>query len=146
MMDLAKTAPLGSSYLKRYQILIQTLDRVWQRLIRELSPHLRAYPKWSKLKRPLREGDVGVMVDEGLRNHFPLVSIHRIDLSADGHGRRLILAQGKKTYRRSLSNFVYLFSPEESGGAESDGADRSESGGAESDGADHSERPVSPNP
>ena len=113
MTDLARTAPLGSSYLEKYKVLIEVLDRVWQRLIKELAPHLRAYPKWSQVKRPLRVGDVGVLVEENLRNHFPLVYIADIDLSADGRGRRLTLAQGKKRLRRSLSNFVLLFSPDD---------------------------------
>ena len=110
MTDLAKTAPLGSSYLKRYHLMIDVLDRVWKRLIRELSPPLRAYPKWSQHRDPIKVGDVGILVEENLRNHFPLVYVAEIDLSADGHGRRLTLQQGAKKFKRSLVNFVYLFS------------------------------------
>ena len=112
MAGLARTAPLDSSYVARYKILIQTLARVWWRLIWELAPHLKAYPKWANLKRPLQKGDVSVMIEEGLRNHFPLVYIDSIDVSRDGQGRQLTFAQGKKLFHRNLASFVYLFSPD----------------------------------
>ena len=75
MQDIAPSSLSPSSFTQSYTRVNNTLDKFWKRLILELSSHLRAYPKWSTIKRNIQVGDIGVLLDESKRNFFPLVIV-----------------------------------------------------------------------
>ena len=114
MRDLAGSKFEASSYTNRYTSVNKSLDLFWKRLVRELSPHLRTYSKWSNIQRDLCKNDIGVYLNENIRNKFPLVIITKVYPSADGKIRRLEVFDGKKTFKASIGNFSLLISEEKS--------------------------------
>ena len=108
MSDLAPVNLTSSTYLERFQKVNEMLDLFWKRLIVELSPHLMAYKKWSGVHRNIQIGDVGILMDENKRNHFPLVKVDKVFPSKDGQVRKLSLCSGKKKYIRGLDRFALV--------------------------------------
>ena len=84
------------------------LDQFWRRLINELTPRLQTYPKWNKLRREVAEGDIGVLLEDNLRNKYPLVRIEKAIKSHDGITRRITVSDGKKSWERNITHFVPL--------------------------------------
>ena len=114
MSDLAPVNLNTSSFLAKFEKVNEMLDLFWKRLIVELSPHLLAYKKWSGLQRNIRVGDVGVLMDENKRNHFPLVRVEKVFPSKDDNVRKLSLRSGKKTFIRGLDKFSLVLPNNES--------------------------------
>ena len=107
MSDLAINGNFASAsnFLQRYAKLNEMLDAFWQRLIRELSPQLRSYPKWTGVTRDIQVDDIGVILDESKRNHFPLVRVTKVHPSKDGHVRSITVTDGRREALRSISKF-----------------------------------------
>ena len=106
--DIAPPFLPSDKFITRYAKVNKLLDQFWQRLINELTPRLQTYPKWNKLRREVAEGDIGVLLEDNLRNKYPLVRIEKAIKSHDGITRRITVSDGKKSWERNITHFVPL--------------------------------------
>ena len=106
--DIAPPFLPSDKFIARYAKVNKLLDQFWQRLINELTPRLQTYPKWNKLRREVAEGDIGVLLEDNLRNKYPLVRIEKAIKSHDGITRRITVSDGKKSWERNITHFVPL--------------------------------------
>ena len=112
MQDLSPSQFTTSSILQRYIHINAALDRFWKRLITELTPQLRAFKKWTGLKRNVRVGDVGVLVDPGFRNVYKLARVIEVFPSRDGLVRRLRLKTAESIFERNVTHFAIILEAE----------------------------------
>jgi hypothetical protein len=61
------------SAAKRYRKITQVLGIFWQKLIAELSTHLRKYNTWIAETRGVKLGDIALLIDPKKRGLMPLV-------------------------------------------------------------------------
>jgi hypothetical protein len=106
-----------NQYTGKFQELERILDSFWSRLVSESATAIREYNKWYRQYGDLKEGDIVCVLDEKVRNHFPLGIITAVHPSADGHVRkvevRTIVNGVPKVYTRPLHRVYYLCGPDD---------------------------------
>jgi hypothetical protein len=130
----AELAPLteevATKYTLRFDFITALLDQFWARLVLELTTHLRTYTKWPTTKREVQVGDIAVLLAATKRNSFPLVRVTQVDPGRDGIGRRIVVFNGKKYSRRSITNISIILQQDNPEGVELSEADKAGNSGA----------------
>jgi hypothetical protein len=80
-----------------YNRVFNMLDTFWNRLVAELSTHLRLYNMWMAKTR----------------GATPLIRIAQVETGLDGHIRRVICFEGFKHFARAISSIAVLLPVEE---------------------------------
>ena len=103
------TSSKSQSLAKRWFHVQETLDKLWQRFIREVVPHLNVMNSWTTKRRDLQVGDVVVVFEEKQRGVWPLgVIVETITNAQDGHARRAKVRCNGRELVRSLSRLLVV--------------------------------------
>ncbi|XP_039431214.1 uncharacterized protein LOC120414198 [Culex pipiens pallens] len=85
----------GAALRNSWNQIQHALDEFWRRWVREYLPTLSRRSKWFEETRPLREGDLVVVVDEGTRNRWQRGRVLRTYPGKDGRVRRVDVQTAK---------------------------------------------------
>lgn len=92
-----------------YEKKEQFANRCWKRFIVEYLPELTLRSKWYEPKRPLKIGDIVVVVDKDLpRNNYPKGRIIDVRTSKDGQVRSATVQTANGIYDRPVVKLALL--------------------------------------
>ena len=108
------TTPTASQHLRRWALVQQINQSLWDRWLKTYLQSRFARSKWQKTTRPMREGDIVLVKDITLRRrNWPLARITKTFPGSDGISRAVeILCNGKK-YTRAVHLLCPLIQQED---------------------------------
>ncbi|XP_055585267.1 uncharacterized protein LOC129738106 [Uranotaenia lowii] len=83
-------------------------DMFWRRWVREYMPELTRPTKWLAETRPVRVGDLVIIVDEARRNGWVRGRVNEVIPGQDGRIRKAMVQTQKGLTRQSVSKLVVL--------------------------------------
>ena len=94
----------------RWRRVQQLVAQVWSRWLKEYLPTLNRRPKWTKVVKDMKKGDVVLALESNLsRGRWPLGRIVEIYPGRDGHTRVAKVQCGEKTVVLPVHKLVPLF-------------------------------------
>jgi hypothetical protein len=97
----------------RYKQITQVLGIFCQKLIAELSTHLRKYNTWIAEIRGVKLGDIALLLDPKKRGLMPLVRIVGVQKGLDDKIRRVTVFDGHSEFLRAITSLAVLVPAEE---------------------------------
>jgi hypothetical protein len=93
---------------KRYKNITQVLRIFWQKLVAELSTHLRKYNTWIAETRGVKLGDIALLLHPKKRGLIPLVRIVQVQKGLDDKIRRVTVFDGHLEFLRAITSLAVL--------------------------------------
>lgn len=84
------------------------LNRFWQRWLKEYLPVIRKQAKWFTESRPVQDGDLVMIADEGKRNGWVRGIVIETTKASDGHVRQAMVRTAGGVLRRPVSKLAVL--------------------------------------
>ncbi|XP_053699354.1 uncharacterized protein LOC128746327 [Sabethes cyaneus] len=102
------TEPQQAASLESWHHIHRQLNRFWQRWLKEFLPVIRKQSKWFGEFRPLKDGDLVLIVDEGKRNGWMRGTVIEAIKASDGHVRQAIVQTAGGVFHRPVSKLAVL--------------------------------------
>ncbi|XP_053699404.1 uncharacterized protein LOC128746376 [Sabethes cyaneus] len=94
------TEPQQGASLESWHHIHRQLNRFWQRWLKEFLPVIRKQSKWFGESRPVKDGDLVLIVDEG--------TVIEVIKASDGHVRQAIVQTAGGVFHRPVSKLAVL--------------------------------------
>ena len=101
--------PSRQELCDRWLHIQHTMDRLWNRFIQEVVPHMNKMNAWTTCRKELQAGDVVVLLENKVRGIWPIGRItETYKNKQDGHVRRAKVLCNGKLYDRSLARIMVI--------------------------------------
>ena len=95
---------------KQWRYVQCLADGFWKRWLNQVMPTMVARPKWHEATKPLKEGDLVLVVDPSLsRGSWPRGIVEKVFPDRHGIVRVIDVRANNRVYRRSISKIARLF-------------------------------------
>lgn len=99
--------------LSRWKIIERLKQNIWDRWSKEYLCRLQARPKWNKIQRNIKVGDIVLLLHEkNLPGQWPLAKVEELHPGPDGLVRVVTIYCNGKYIKRPISKICFLPSNE----------------------------------
>ncbi|XP_053682981.1 uncharacterized protein LOC128733431 [Sabethes cyaneus] len=102
------TVPQQGASLESWHHIHRQLNRFWRGWLKEFLPVIRKQPKWFAESRPVKDGDLVLIVDEGKRNGWMRGTVIEVIKTSDSQVRQAIVQTAGGVFHRPVSKLAVL--------------------------------------